>query len=281
MDRQPFPAPGPADAEGSLGALLRRGAAPFPRTLAGGIGSVPPGQGPVRRPGHGRTLRRALARRRRLLAAGLAAAAVAVGLPVLAPPDPVTVPVTVAASDLPAGRFLTGSDTTIERWPAENLPSGLLPAPEGRRLASPLRRGEPVTDARLTGEGLLTGQSRNVLALPVRLADPASAELVRTGDRVDVLAGDPQDTPVPSERAALLAEGVLVLATGAPVPDAGSPAAPGAVASEAHGGVLSPLPAQEAPVTGSIVLAVSRDAAARLAAAAGTRPLSVAVRAGP
>ncbi|MDQ1293453.1 MAG: hypothetical protein QG608_1334, partial [Actinomycetota bacterium] len=155
----------------------------------------------------------------------------------------------------------------------------------GRRLASPLRRGEPVTDARLTGSGLLAGLRRDLLALSVRPADPASADLVRTGDRVDVLAGPPQDGPIQEERATLLADDALVLAAGAQGSSAGS-GSDSAVASQggtAPGGILSADPRQSngSGPTGTIVLAVSRDTAARLAAAAGTRPLSIAVRSEP
>lgn len=58
-------------------------------------------------------------------------------------------------------------------------------------LASPLRRGEPVTDARLVGQSLLTGYPE-LTALPVRLPDPGVLTLLSVGDRIDLLATDPE-----------------------------------------------------------------------------------------
>ncbi|MDQ4084511.1 MAG: hypothetical protein M3165_01710, partial [Actinomycetota bacterium] len=73
-------------------------------------------------------------------------------------------------------------------------PAGTAHTPRrwlGRILAAPVRAGEPITDVRLVGPGLVAGYGPGVVAAPVRIADADSVSLVRVGDRVDVLAPDP------------------------------------------------------------------------------------------
>ena len=72
--------------------------------------------------------------------------------------------------------------------------SGLL----GRVLAAPVRAGEPITDVRVVGPGLVRGQGPGSVAAPVRIADAGAVALVRVGDRVDVLAPDPTGRLAPS-----------------------------------------------------------------------------------
>jgi Flp pilus assembly protein CpaB len=138
-------------------------------------------------------LRRTVLTWRRPLAAALAAVAVLVAVrAATAPPEP-TRPVVVAAHDLPGGRPLTAGDLARSGLPLEAVPSGATDDPGplvGRTLAAPLRRGEPVTDVRVVGDGLLDGYPARVAA-PVRIADSGVARLLRVGDRVDVVATDP------------------------------------------------------------------------------------------
>jgi Flp pilus assembly protein CpaB len=138
-------------------------------------------------------LRRTVLTWRRPLAAALAAVAVLAAVrAATAPPEP-TRPVVVAAHDLPGGRPLTAGDLSRSGLPLEAVPSGATDDPGpliGRTLAAPLRRGEPVTDVRVVGEGLLEGYPTRVAA-PVRIADAGVARLLRVGDRVDVVATDP------------------------------------------------------------------------------------------
>jgi Flp pilus assembly protein CpaB len=126
-------------------------------------------------------------------AALLACAALALALrPAPAAPVPAAVvTVVVAAADLPAGHALTGADLATAEWPPDLVPDGTVRAPAdltGAVLAAPVRRGEPVTDARLVGPGLWAQVPPGQVAAPVRLADLAVAALLRAGDRVDVLA---------------------------------------------------------------------------------------------
>ncbi len=168
-----------------------------------------------------RSLLRAVARQRWLLAAGLVAAAVATALPIVAPPPPTTTPVLAAARDIGPGATLSADDVRRVAVPPDLVPAGALPPDSdvtGRRLAGPVRRGEPLTDVRLVGPGLLAlVPDPDAVAVPVRLADGAAAALLRTGDRVDVLgAAETADGAAPRP-AAVLAAAATVLAV--PPPD--------------------------------------------------------------
>jgi len=138
-----------------------------------------------------RGLRRAVLRRRRLLAALLTAVAVAAGLhAVAAPPEP-TIRIVVAAHDLPAGAVLASSDLTAVALAPDTVPRSVVDDPVGRILAGPVRAGEAVTDVRLVGPDLVSGRS-DLVAAPVRLPDAAMVDLLRVGDRIDLVATDPQ-----------------------------------------------------------------------------------------
>jgi pilus assembly protein CpaB len=195
---------------------------------------------------------------RRLAAALLAVGALFLALrPAPAPATdtaPEGLPVVVAASDLPAGTALAGSDLALARLPPEYVPAGTSAEPEGllgRVLAGGVRAGEPLTDTRVVGAGLTALLQPDQVAAPVRLADLAVAALVRTGDRVDVLATQPD-----ADRAELVAEGALVLAATGPAQDPTS-------GSSAD------------PTAGLLLVAVDGATAARLAAAAASSTLTV------
>jgi pilus assembly protein CpaB len=190
---------------------------------------------------------------RRLGAALLAALALGLALrPGPAPAggaEPRGAAVVVAAGDLPAGTALAREHLTTVRLPPGTVPDGVVAAPEElvhRVLAGHVRRGEPLTDARLVGAGLTALLPPGQVAAPVRLADLAVAALLRAGDRVDVLAAGPGAEP--AER---VAAGALVLA--APAGDEGDAGA------------------------GLLVLSVDEATAARLAAAAATTTLTVSL----
>ena len=201
---------------------------------------------------------------RRLLAAGLAAAAVATGLGAVRPAPAPTTTVLVSARDLPGGAPLTAEDLRRAELPVAVVPQGALrpgEEPVGRLLTGPVRRGEPLTDVRVLGPGLLAALARTdgepVVAATVRLDDDGAAALLRPGDRVDVLAAstaatDPTapDGSVPGAR--VLARDVQVLVV---------PAGTGAAGSV-------------------VVVATDPGTAAALAAAAVTDRLSTVVRRG-
>jgi Flp pilus assembly protein CpaB len=168
-----------------------------------------------------RRVRRAVLRRRRLLAAMCVLVAVLAGLRATAAPRPATVPVTVAARDLGAGTVLRPGDLTTVRFAPGTVPSGHIRDPVGRQLAGPLRRGQPVTDTALLGASLVRDRP-DLVALPVRLPDTAMAELLRVGDKVDLVAADPQGGP-----ASTVAVDALVLALPPPPTDAAADGLPG------------------------------------------------------
>jgi Flp pilus assembly protein CpaB len=128
--------------------------------------------------------RRAL-RLRRLAAGALVVAALVLALT----PEPGTaqVAVVVAAADLRSGSTVDAGAVEVRRYPAALAPAGALAAPDGavgRVLIGPARAGEPLTDVRLTGSSPVDGDAA---AVPVRLADPGVAALLRPGGRVDVV----------------------------------------------------------------------------------------------
>lgn len=166
-------------------------------------------------------------------------------------PAPTAVPVVVAATDLAPGTVLGDDHVRVAQLPADLAPAGAVGKPSSlvsRVLAGGVRAGEPLTDARLVGPGLTTLLPPDQVAAPVRLADLAVAALVRTGDRVDVLATVPDTTA-----AEVVAEHALVLA------------APG-TGGEPGG-----------PSAGLLLIAVDGATAARLAAAATTATLTVSL----
>jgi SAF domain len=134
-----------------------------------------------------RTLRLRYGRYRRALGVVLLLAVTWVTVRAASPDQPVLARVLVAVRDLPAGASLSTGDVRAAAWPVSALPTGRLTSASGRILASPVRMGEPLTDARVLGPGLLTGLTLGTVAVPVRLSDPSIGRLVRTGDRVSVL----------------------------------------------------------------------------------------------
>lgn len=202
-----------------------------------------------------RRLRQLVLGRRRLLAAVLTAVAVASALRVVAGPPPPTTLVLTAARDLPSGTVVRASDLTQVPFTPESVPAGVLREHQvtGRTTAAPLRSGEPVTDARLVQGSLLEGYPGTVAA-PVRIGDAGAVRLLRVGDRIDLLAADPE-----SAEARVLASDVPVLAI--PRDDADSD----------HGGPTT---------TGGalIVVALSADRARDVAKSAVSSFITLAIR---
>lgn len=160
-----------------------------------------------------RRVRRTALVHRRLLAAVLTVVAVLAALHVLAPPDPPRVAVLVAARDLPSGTVLTRADLRTVAYPPGTAPATALGRTDagevvGRTVAAPLAAGEPVLRLRLVGPDLAAAYAPRV-PLPVRLPDAAVADLLRVGDRIDLLVSDPQARDA---GATVVASGVPVLA---------------------------------------------------------------------
>ncbi len=142
---------------------------------------------------------------------------VAAGLTVqqLTPAPAFTVSAFAAARDLPAGQTLGPDDLT-----ALSVPRGLVPAGsygsaeslQGKQLAVALRKGQLLSDAQLLGPGLLAGSPPGSAAVPLRMADPASIQLLSPGQLVNVVmtTGNGFDQPAATQ---VLAAAVPVLWT--------------------------------------------------------------------
>jgi pilus assembly protein CpaB len=211
-----------------------------------------------------RDLRRAARWHRRLLAAGLAAAAVALSLSALSPAPPKLISVVVAARDLPGGTTLSGHDIGSRQLPRTAVPDQVLTtnsAAVGRVLVSAVRFGEPLTDLRLLGPSLLASLGTGRVAAPVRVADGSAVRLLRAGDTVDVVA-------------AATASGVTGTDSNA---TAGATATVVAPAARVLLGV-SPTEVESASEGALVVLAVDDRTALALARAAMYARLSIVLR---
>ena len=154
-----------------------------------------------------------------LVVAGLLLAAGAVARQA-APPTPPAEPVVVAAHDLTAGQPLAAGDLRVVRMPAGLVPDGATSDPSvlvDRAVTAGVPSGLPVVAAQLDGDRFGLAMPAGTVAVPIRLADPAVAGLLRPGDRVDLVAPTGVDgwagTGAGTEAApaTVLARGALVL----------------------------------------------------------------------
>jgi Flp pilus assembly protein CpaB len=197
-------------------------------------------------------VRRRILVHRRVLGAGCAATAVWLVLQAATAPPPQTVLVWTARHDLVSGTVLTDRDLQRTGFTPGSVPAHALRSPGavlGRTLATPLGAGEPVTPAHLVGTEPLDGYPGRA-AVAVRIPDPAVAALLAPGQRVALVASDPQGVR-PPERIA---------------PDAAVLAVPRSPAGETGSGLLGGR---------LVVFAVPEDQADALASAGASRYLSV------
>lgn len=131
--------------------------------------------------------------------------------------------VLAAAHDLPAGTVLAADDLRALPLPPDAVPAGRSADPVGEVLAAPVRAGEPITDVRLVGEGLASAHP-DLTTVPVRLPDADQVALLEPGDRIDLLATDPQ-----AGGSRVVALDALVLATPPARESVTSTASPGAL----------------------------------------------------
>lgn len=85
---------------------------------------------------------------------------------------------------------MTATDLTATKIPPGMLTAGSMSDTSdamGKQLAAPLRTGQLVTDSLLLGPGLLTGTPPGSAAVPLRMADPSSIQLVSPGQLVNVV----------------------------------------------------------------------------------------------
>ena len=117
-----------------------------------------------------------------------------------------TVAVVVSSRDLTPGQVIADSDVEMREIDSKQLPEGVVSDTDlvvGRTVAGPIRSGETVTDVRVLSPRLagLSVGTDDARIVPVRLADVAVADMLRSGDIVDVLTVGPDtsrpDTPHP------------------------------------------------------------------------------------
>lgn len=153
-------------------------------------------------------------RARRIMAGGLILLA---GVAALRP-DPADSrrDIIVAAHDLRPGVVLEADDVRTVTRPAATVPDGAvtgLPAIVGATLAGPARSGEVLTDARVLSPRLAALTiGPNARIVPLRLADAAVLDLIRSGDVVDVLGAPSAASDVEPRLVASNAVVVLVSA---------------------------------------------------------------------
>ncbi len=137
-----------------------------------------------------RRVRRRLLLHRRPLAALAAVGAVLLALQAASAPPPPTVTVWGAARSLEGGALLSASSLQPLELPPDLVPEGAVRDPEvvlDRPLAAPVTRGEVLTELRVLGPGLSAAYPGSTV-VPVRFADAEVVDLLRPGDRVDVVA---------------------------------------------------------------------------------------------
>ena len=181
----------------------------FPFTAGGRFGA------PTRQSRH-RSFGSWLNRNCRLVVALLLSVAAGITVHQLTPASEQRATVLAAARDLPAGSTLTDSDLLPLAVLPDGLPAGALtPKTEfrGKQLASPLQKRQIPTDAQLLGPGLLTGTPPATAAVPLRMADPASIQLVSPGQLVNVVLTAADGLEGAGKKSELLASAVPVLWT--------------------------------------------------------------------
>lgn len=160
-------------------------------------------------------------------------AALCAGLAVLAGLSSVThtptlIEVTVARHDLRSGQVITASDlSTVQTAPSAAAEHRLTRDESvGRQIAGPMRAGEQFTDYRVLQPDSLAGYGTEVVLTSIRVDRADGAMGVRVGDRVDVIAVDPDSR----DRAKVIARGVDIVSV--PTDDDSNATALGVVTSE-------------------------------------------------
>jgi len=125
------------------------------------------------------------------------------------------VEVITAGRDLTPGTVLTPADVVVSDWDSASVPEGALMdtgAVDGQTLTGPVREGELLTDVRLLGSRTATtALGTEARVVPVHLADAGVSDLLREGDRVDVLTVEAQEDPNAVPTARVLASGAVVV----------------------------------------------------------------------
>ena len=129
---------------------------------------------------------------RRSLAALFAGLAVLTALSALRE-EPEGSTVLVARHDLRSGHVITAADLRTTTVPPTARPSHSLDraATIGRRVAGPMRAGEAMTDYRVLQDGALSGYADDAVLTTIRVDRADGLTGLHVGDRIDVIAVDP------------------------------------------------------------------------------------------
>ncbi|MCZ4498477.1 MAG: hypothetical protein JWQ74_1030 [Marmoricola sp.] len=144
-------------------------------------------------------VRRRLLIHRRGLAAACAAAVVWLVIDAASATPAPLVPLWTAAHDLPSGTVLRAGDFRRTGFAPGSVPAehaADLRAVVGRTLVVPLGTGDVVAETQVMGNARLAGYPGRV-AVALRIPDPDAVALLRAGDRVDLVASDPQQGKAP------------------------------------------------------------------------------------
>lgn len=163
-------------------------------------------------------LRRRVLRHRGAIAALAAALTVYLVVHAVTAPPPPTEAVWVARHDLASGTTVTAADLVRRDYAAGTSPAHIIAGPDqiaGRTLAVPVGAGMPVRRDDVLGARWLQGYP-GVSAVPIRVSDPAVAPLLTVGDRVDLVATDPEQP----DSSRTVARDAVVLALPPSRPDA-------------------------------------------------------------
>lgn len=128
--------------------------------------------------------------------------------------------VVIAAHDLSPGQVLGAADVDIVDRAPDALPEGAITDIARvlqQTVTGPVRRGEMITDLRLLGPRSAAAAAGvpDARLVPIRLPEAALTDLIREGDRVDVLAADPERTDL-QPQASTLATGATVVLVSSP-----------------------------------------------------------------
>jgi Flp pilus assembly protein CpaB len=146
---------------------------------------------------------------RRLLSAIATGLAVLAALSAVREESPSGTRVVVASHDLASGHVVRAADLETRLLPASSLPAHPLgrSAAVGRRVAGPMRQGEALTDYRVLRPDSLRGYGPDAVLTTVRVAEADGVTGVQVGDRIDVIAVDPDG----ESKAAVVARKVEVV----------------------------------------------------------------------
>ena len=135
------------------------------------------------------------------------------------PSRAVTVPVVVAARDLPEGAIIDRMSLVVSQWPVGTSPAGAyttIDSVAGRVSRMPVYKGEAIVPGRLAPDGIGAGLEVKITpgkrAVDIRINDLASlAGMIQPNSRVDIMVID-DSLKAESRLAKLFMSNIRVLA---------------------------------------------------------------------